>query len=168
MWRSCAKRPRSLQSDFGRFDVAYGDVYRVGRKGSDKSWPVGGGSNDHIATPRAISFDKIEGTQQFLGRGGQTSTQIVLLTKPPQSWTVLPLGESDHREAPLRRPGHEAVQPRQDEADLLPRQREAAAEHCSEVGRLSRDELELAPTTPNNFHFLIPRSLPRCFDAPFA
>ncbi len=89
-----------LKTDFGRFDVAFGDVYRVGRRGSDKSWPVGGGSVDHIATPRAISFDPIEGSKQMLGRSGQTSTQIVLLTNPPQSWSVLPLGESDRQESP--------------------------------------------------------------------
>jgi acyl-homoserine lactone acylase PvdQ len=88
-----------LKADFGRFDVRYGDVYRVGRKGSDKNWPVSGGSVDHIATPRAISFDPIPGTKKFLGRGGQTSTQVVLLTKPPKSWTVLPLGESDHADS---------------------------------------------------------------------
>jgi penicillin amidase len=89
-----------LKDDFGRFDVRYGDVYRVGRQGSEKSWPVSGGSVTQIATPRAISFDPIEGTKKFLGRGGQTSTQIVLLTKPPKSWTVLPLGESDHADSP--------------------------------------------------------------------
>src|SRR5690606_24240435 len=31
-----------LKADYGRLDVAYGDIYRVGRRGSDKSWPVGG------------------------------------------------------------------------------------------------------------------------------
>lgn len=89
-----------LKEDHGRFDVAYGDVYRVGRRGTGRSWPVGGGSVRQIATPRAISFSPIEDSKQFLGRGGQTSTQIVLLTKPPQSWTVLPLGESDHPDSP--------------------------------------------------------------------
>ena len=87
-------------ADFGRFDVRYGDVYRVGRKGTGKTWPVSGGSADNIATPRAISFDPIPNTKTFLGHGGQTSTQIVLLTKPPQSWTLLPLGESDHADSP--------------------------------------------------------------------
>jgi len=91
---------QKLQTDFGKYDIAYGDVYRVGRKGTGKSWPVGGGSVDHIATPRAISFDPIEGTKEFLGRSGQTSTQVVLLTKPPQSWSVLPLGESDRPDSP--------------------------------------------------------------------
>jgi len=95
-----AEAADKLQSDFGRFDVRYGAVYRVGRKGSDLTWPVSGGSADNIATPRAISFDPIPGTKTFLGRGGQTSTQVVLLTKPPQSWTLLPLGESDHADNP--------------------------------------------------------------------
>jgi acyl-homoserine-lactone acylase len=89
-----------LKQDFGRFDVAYGDVYRVGRRGNGKTWPVSGGSVNQIATPRAIGFEPIDGTKQFLGRGGQTSTQIVLLTSPPKSWTVLPLGESDDAKSP--------------------------------------------------------------------
>ena len=89
-----------LQQDFGRIDVRYGDVYRVGRQGTDKTWPASGGSVNQIATPRAISFDPIEGKKQFLGRGGQTLTQIVLLTNPPKSWTVLPLGESDRADSP--------------------------------------------------------------------
>jgi acyl-homoserine lactone acylase PvdQ len=89
-----------LRADFGRVDVAYGDVYRVGRRGAKETWPVGGGSVAHLATPRAISFEPIEDTKQLRGRGGQTSTQIVLLTKPPKSWTVLPLGESDRADSP--------------------------------------------------------------------
>jgi acyl-homoserine lactone acylase PvdQ len=36
----------------------------------------------------------------MIGRGGQTSTQIVILTKPPQSFMVIPLGESDHADSP--------------------------------------------------------------------
>jgi acyl-homoserine lactone acylase PvdQ len=89
-----------LKADFGRVDVRYGDVYRVGRKGGKETWPVSGGSAAHIATPRAIGFDAVEGTKTFLGRSGQTSTQVVLLTNPPKSWTLLPLGESDRPDSP--------------------------------------------------------------------
>jgi penicillin amidase len=89
-----------LVNDFNRFDVPYGEVYRVGREGSPRSWPVGGGSVRTIETPRAISFDRVGDTPTYLGRGGQTSTQIVLLTKPPKSWTVVPLGQSDHPNSP--------------------------------------------------------------------
>jgi hypothetical protein len=35
----------------------------------------------------------------MVGHSGQTSTQIVILTKPPQSYMVIPLGESDHKES---------------------------------------------------------------------
>ncbi len=94
------KAANKLVNDFNRFDVPYGDVYRVGREGSSRSWPVGGGSVRTIETPRAISFDKVGDTATYLGRGGQTSTQIVLLTKPPKSWTVVPLGQSDHATSP--------------------------------------------------------------------
>jgi hypothetical protein len=93
------KGAAKLKTDFGRLDVAYGDVYRVGRRDSKETWPVSGGSVDGIATPRAVGFDKNGDEKTFIGRGGQTSTQIVLLTKPPKSWTVLPLGESDHPES---------------------------------------------------------------------
>ena len=50
-----------------------------------------------MATPRAISFSKVG--QEMVGHTGQTSTQIVILTKPPQSFMVIPLGESDHPES---------------------------------------------------------------------
>ncbi len=90
----------ALMEDFGRLEVPYGEVFRVGRRGTNKSWPVSGGSVHGIATCRAISFDPVEGTHQMLGRGGQTSTQIVLLTTPPKSWTVVPLGQSDHPDSP--------------------------------------------------------------------
>ena len=36
----------------------------------------------------------------MVGMSGQTQTQIVILTKPPQSWMVIPLGESDHKDSP--------------------------------------------------------------------
>jgi acyl-homoserine lactone acylase PvdQ len=50
-----------------------------------------------MATPRAISFVKVG--SQMVGHSGQTSTQVVILTKPPQSYMVLPLGESDRPES---------------------------------------------------------------------
>jgi acyl-homoserine-lactone acylase len=84
-----------LKSEFGALEVPYGRYFRVGRTGG-KTYPVGGGSvsDAGMATPRAIGFD-LRG-KEMVGRSGQTSTQIVILTKTPQSYTVLPLGESDH------------------------------------------------------------------------
>src|SRR5262249_20713601 len=87
---------RQLERRFGRLDVKYGDVFRVRRAGGSKTWPVGGGSVPGLATPRAISFTPGEGGKVYLGRGGQTSTQVAQLSKPPRSWTLVPLGQSDH------------------------------------------------------------------------
>jgi penicillin amidase len=98
-----AKASAWLKSTFGSVNVAYGTYFRVGRKDGDKTWPVGGGSlnggpnNVGMATPRAISFGPVG--KEMVGQGGQTSTQIVVMTNPPKSYTIIPLGESDHKES---------------------------------------------------------------------
>jgi acyl-homoserine lactone acylase PvdQ len=87
-----------MWSEFRSYNVPYGRYFRVGRQGG-KTYPVGGGTlrDQGMATPRAISFNKVE--KEMVGQGGQTSTQIVILTKTPQSFTVIPLGESDHKDS---------------------------------------------------------------------
>ena len=94
-----AKAEQQLHSDLPPGAV-YGTLFRVGREGSARHWPVSGGTLPQAAmsTPRAVSFEKKD--KIMLGHGGQTSTQIVILTKPPQSWMVIPLGESDHSDSP--------------------------------------------------------------------
>jgi acyl-homoserine lactone acylase PvdQ len=79
--------------------VAYGKYFRVGRQGGARTYPVGGGSVSEagMATPRAIGFNKTG--KEMVGRSGQTSTQIVVMTDPPESYTVVPLGASDHPES---------------------------------------------------------------------
>ncbi len=81
-------------------DATYGTLFRVGRQGGSRTFPVSGGSvaTAGMATPRAINF--IKAGSEMVGQSGQTSTQIVILTKPPQSYMVLPLGESDHKDSP--------------------------------------------------------------------
>ncbi len=93
-----AKAEQRLNGDFAP-DAVFGTLFRVGRQGANRTWPVGGGtlSEAAMATPRAISFD--QRGKEMVGHSGQTSTQIVVLTKPPQSWMVIPLGESDHPES---------------------------------------------------------------------
>jgi acyl-homoserine-lactone acylase len=92
-----------LKENFGSIRVPYGKYFRVGRQGGDKTWPVGGGSlngglnNVGMATPRAISFTPVG--KEMVGVGGQTSTQIVVMTNPPKSYAIIPLGESDHKES---------------------------------------------------------------------
>ena len=89
------KAESRLRSDLPP-DAVFGTLFRVGRQGAPHTYPVGGGTLNEagMATPRAISFDR-HGAE-MVGRSGQTSTQIVILTKPPQSYMVIPLGESDH------------------------------------------------------------------------
>ena len=98
-----SKAAEWLKSNFGSVHVAYGRYFRVGRKDSERTFPVGGGSlngganNVAMATPRAISFG-LAG-KEMVGAGGQTSTQIVVLSNPPKSYAIIPLGESDHKES---------------------------------------------------------------------
>jgi acyl-homoserine lactone acylase PvdQ len=89
------KAEQRLNGEFAPGAV-FGTFFRVGRQGANRTWPVAGGTLQEaaMATPRAISFDPIG--REMVGRTGQTSTQIVILTKPPQSYMVIPLGESDH------------------------------------------------------------------------
>lgn len=77
-------------------DATYGTLFRVGRTGGQRTYPVSGGTlrDAGMATPRAISFSKGAGSE-MVGHTGQTSTQIVILSKPPRSFMVIPLGESD-------------------------------------------------------------------------
>jgi acyl-homoserine lactone acylase PvdQ len=79
--------------------AVFGTVFRVGREGSAKTWPVSGGNvpNAGMATPRNIIFSRRGGL--FVGNDGQSITQVVALTKPPQSWSATPFGQSDHPES---------------------------------------------------------------------
>lgn len=95
-----AAAEKRLKSEFAP-DAVYGTYFRVGREGAGRTFPVGGGTlrEAGMATPRAIGFKKIGNL--MVGQGGQTSTQIVLLKKPiPESFMIIPLGQSDHRDSP--------------------------------------------------------------------
>ena len=89
------------KANFGSVSVPFGEYFRVGRRGSDRSWPVGGGSLQDVgmATPRAISFAPTADRKRMIGHTGQSSTQVVILTDPPESYAIIPLGESDHKES---------------------------------------------------------------------
>jgi acyl-homoserine-lactone acylase len=89
------------KSQFGALGVPFGQYFRVGRRASDRSWPVGGGSlkDQAMATPRAISFAPSSEGKRMIGHTGQSSTQIVIMSDPPESYAIIPLGESDHKES---------------------------------------------------------------------
>lgn len=125
-----------LVKNFNSVHVPYGRYFRVGRQSGEKTWPVSGGSltDAGMATTRAIGFTLRD--QQMVGRSGQTSTQIVFLTDPPESYTVVPLGVSDHKES-----GHW-----DDQAEKLFSQSRASPAYF-----LRRTELMKHCTATNNF-----------------
>ena len=88
-----------IVEDYGSTDATYGDRYRVGR--DDDSWPLeGGGGRLGITTLRNISYGPEGDDGARRGRGGQTSTQVVVMTDPPQSWIYIPWGQSDRPDSP--------------------------------------------------------------------
>ena len=93
----------TMRRNHGGLQAKYGDVFRVGR--DEKSWPVGGGSlnAEGMATLRAVGFGQPREDHTRWGQSGQTSTQVVILTRPIRSWTQPPIGQSDHPESPYYR-----------------------------------------------------------------
>jgi acyl-homoserine lactone acylase PvdQ len=82
-----------LREDHGSLNATYGDTFRVGR--DDTSWPLGGGGGNGLTTLRNISYGQERNDHTRWGTGGQTSTQIIVLSKPIRSWTYVPIGQSD-------------------------------------------------------------------------
>jgi len=90
---------RWLRMRFNRLEVPYGRYFRIGREGGP-TYPVSGGTlmTHGMATPRAVSF--ADRGSEMVGLGGQTSTQVVVLGRTPESYTIIPLGMSDDRQSP--------------------------------------------------------------------
>ncbi len=86
-----------LKEHFGKLDATYGDKFRVGR--GDASWPVGGGGDVGNRTLRSMTYEKDRDDHTRWGTGGQTSTQLVQLSKPVESWMYLPVGNSDRTDS---------------------------------------------------------------------
>lgn len=88
-----------LKENFNSLRVPFGTYFRVGRESGDRTWPVSGGSltDAGMATTRAIGF--APRGKEMVGQKGQTSTQVVILSSPPESYSVIPLGVSDHKES---------------------------------------------------------------------
>ena len=93
------KAAKWMNTDFGSLHAPFGKYFRVGREGGDRTYPVGGGSLGDVgmATVRAVGFGKAG--KEMVGHSGQTSTQIVIMTDPPESYTLVPLGVSDHKDS---------------------------------------------------------------------
>jgi len=77
----------------------YGTLFRVQRDGALKSVPAGGGvvTEAGMFTPRAITFARRGAV--LMGTAGQSATQIVELSSPAHSVSILAPGESDRPES---------------------------------------------------------------------
>lgn len=84
-----------MTTDLGTLDAPWGRVFRVGR--GDQSWPVEGGGGDAfgLTTLRAMGYGAPNASHERWGERGQTSTQVVVLSKPIASFMYLPQGQSD-------------------------------------------------------------------------
>ncbi len=96
---------QSMRDHHGNLNAKFGDVFRAGRldyDGDNESYPVGGGSlrYEGMATVRAVGFTEARDDHTRWGRSGQTSTQVVILSDPIQSFSQPPIGQSDHSNSP--------------------------------------------------------------------
>jgi len=97
---SFARAMTRLRSNFGTLEKTYGEVFRVGR--GDLSWPCEGGMGENLGltTLRNVGYGPERPDHTRWAQSGQTSTGIVVLTKPIQSWTYVPLGQSNRPDSP--------------------------------------------------------------------
>jgi acyl-homoserine lactone acylase PvdQ len=97
---SFARAMVRLRAEFGTTAKEYGEVFRVGRGG--RSWPCEGGMAESagLTTLRSVQYGPKRPDLTRWARGGQTSTGITALTRPIQSWTCAPLGQSDRPDSP--------------------------------------------------------------------
>lgn len=85
------------------YHADYGTMFRVARDGASRSTPAGGGTVTEagMITPRAITFEHRGAV--VMGTGGQTATQIVELSRTPNSVSIavsiLVPGESDRSDS---------------------------------------------------------------------
>ncbi len=91
---------KRMLTNHRNLNAVFGDVFRVGR--DELSWPVGGGSQlpEGMATLRSVNFSAEQADHTRWGYGGQTSTEVVVLSKPIKSFTQPPIGQSDVRTSP--------------------------------------------------------------------
>jgi len=98
-------------AEFASLDAVYGDRYRVGR--DDVSWPAAGGGGFGTTTLRNVGHGPQREDGARWGVRGQTATQVIVMSDPPQSWIYLPLGQSDRPDSPhFRDQAEHAFSPR--------------------------------------------------------
>ena len=97
---SFKKGMAKMRLKYGTLDRTYGDVFRVGR--GESSWPCDGGMSESLGltTVRSVQYGPEHPDLTCWARAGQTSTTIAVLTMPIQSWSCVPMGQSDRPNSP--------------------------------------------------------------------
>jgi acyl-homoserine-lactone acylase len=96
---TCVETRRHLLELYGRADLAWGDIHRVGRGGVDL--PIGGAVSMNDATPRALWFTEDPVTKIQWLTGGQRVPFLVHFTKTgPQAYAQMLWGVSDDPHSP--------------------------------------------------------------------
>jgi acyl-homoserine-lactone acylase len=99
--KALADAVKYLKDRFGTFEMPYGKIHVIAR---EKLFaPAGGGGEDAygMETLRAEWFsDQPDERGLCPARGGQSAPELMIFTKPIQSWTVAPWGQSDYIDSP--------------------------------------------------------------------
>jgi acyl-homoserine-lactone acylase len=87
----------SMKADFGRWDVAWGEVHRMRR--GDLDLPVGGCSGE-LGCFRVIQFQPSADTLWVANRGDAWILAVEFGRAGPRAWSVLAYGQSDDPASP--------------------------------------------------------------------
>jgi len=99
--KALADAVKYLKDRLGSVEMPYGKIHVIAR---EKVFaPAGGGGEDAygMETLRAMWFsDQPDERGLCPARGGQSAPMLVVFTKPVQSWSVAPWGQSDYVDSP--------------------------------------------------------------------
>jgi len=99
MLRALRRAADDLRRRFGKTSVAWGEWLRLRR--GENEWPLDGGSFENgISVLRAIWGRSSENGASLIARGGQSCPMLVFLSRPVDSYSVLPWGISDNPDSP--------------------------------------------------------------------
>jgi len=102
MVRAVGRAIAALKKDYGRTDLALGDVYRIGR--GDVSLPIGGvtfyAPGEQQMLRAMMSFAPPDSAHRTWIDAGQRQPMLTLFTNPVQCYTYAPWGQSEHPSSP--------------------------------------------------------------------
>jgi acyl-homoserine-lactone acylase len=99
---ACKRAYEGVRTSHGGTEATLGDEYRIGRGG--RSWPIGGVSfrvgGEEITTMRAMQARAPDSKGRRWVFAGQRQTCLTIFSRPVQSFTSAPFGQSDRQRSP--------------------------------------------------------------------